>query len=419
MRILWITNILLPDISARLNIKPSFGGGWMFSSLTALRKECPENEFAVLNFSNICNKFIKEQIGDITYYVLPEFREKNFKLNACGCKKITEDFNPDVIHIHGTEKKDGYLFYCNNPDRNYIVSIQGLVSVYSSYYLSQIDRTRLLRLTSLYEILKGNSLFSGKKSYQIKGRTEIKYIQSINNVIGRTEWDKAHVWAINPNATYHFCNETLRPSFYDGKWSYESCEPHTIFISQAKNPIKGFHQLIKALPLVIREFPDTKVYVGSSLNYTPETLKEKIKMSSYAKYIKSMIEEYKIGNRIFHYNGLSEDEMRHHYLRCNVFISPSSIENSPNSVGEAQLLGVPVITSYVGGVSNMVEHNITGYIYRYDEPELLAYYICKIFNNDYPSDMLDNEQETAKKRHDPQTNAKKLLNIYYNLKNGK
>ena len=51
------------------------------------------------------------------------------------------------------------------------------------------------------------------------GVIEEQYLHSINHVIGRTRWDHDHVWAINENVKYHFCNETLRKSFYtSNKW---------------------------------------------------------------------------------------------------------------------------------------------------------------------------------------------------------
>ena len=54
---------------------------------------------------------------------------------------------------------------------------------------------------------------------------------------------------------------------------------------------------------------------------------------------------------------------------------PSSIENSPNSLGEAQLLGVPCIASDVGGVTDMIPNKECGIIYRFEEVELLAKHI--------------------------------------------
>lgn len=75
---------------------------------------------------------------------------------------------------------------------------------------------------------------------------------------------------------------------------------------------------------------------------------------------------------------LSEQEMCKAYLECNVFICPSSIENSPNSLGEAQLLGIPHIASYVGGIPEIVNYN-PEILYRFEESEMLASKVIDIF----------------------------------------
>ena len=61
---------------------------------------------------------------------------------------------------------------------------------------------------------------------------------------------------------------------------------------------------------------------------------------------------------------------------------PSTIENSPNSLGEAMLLGLPCISSHVGGVANMLVHGVEGFLYPSDEPYMISYYVCKLFEND-------------------------------------
>lgn len=47
----------------------------------------------------------------------------------------------------------------------------------------------------------------------------------VKHVIGRTDWVRACIEAINPDIQYHFCNEILRDRFYEeaGSWKYENC----------------------------------------------------------------------------------------------------------------------------------------------------------------------------------------------------
>lgn len=57
-------------------------------------------------------------------------------------------------------------------------------------------------------------------------------------------------------------NETLRPEFYEGRWDLNGVEPHSIFISQGDYPLKGFHFVLQAMPKILKEYPDAKLYVA-------------------------------------------------------------------------------------------------------------------------------------------------------------
>ena len=105
--------------------------------------------------------------------------------------------------------------------------------------------------------------------------------------------------------------------------------------------------------------------------------------------------------------------MKSMYMKANVFVSASSIENSPNSLGEAMLLGVPCVSSRVGGVHNLMEHGKEGYVYPADEIYMLAYYICDLFG-DYKKacEFGKRARHHAMKTHDPILNRERLADIY-------
>ena len=65
-----------------------------------------------------------------------------------------------------------------------------------------------------------------------------------------------------------------------------------------------------------------------------------------------------------------------------VMVLPSAIENSPNSLCEAQLVGIPCVASFVGGVPEMLRDGKDGYLYTFNEPLMLAEYISRIFDSD-------------------------------------
>ena len=96
-----------------------------------------------------------------------------------------------------------------------------------------------------------------------------------------------------------------------------------------------------------------------------------------------------------------------------IFISASSIENSPNSVGEAMLLGVPTVSSDVGGVKNLLTHNEEGFIYPADEPYMLAYYVSEVFENrELAKKFSENAKKHAQELYNSKKNISDLFDIY-------
>ena len=136
-------------------------------------------------------------------------------------------------------------------------------------------------------------------------------------------------------------------------------------------------------------------------------------LSYYEKYILKRIKELELQESVTFTGFLNEEQMCERYLKSHVFVSPSSIENSPNSVCEAMILGMPVVSSLVGGVANLIEHGMNGYYYQSDAPYMLAYYVEKIFENDKRAEGIGtNARNCALERHDPETIVDELLQIY-------
>jgi glycosyltransferase involved in cell wall biosynthesis len=416
MTILWITNTLFPDICKEIGIESPVVGSWMFSGAIALLNTNSEIKLAVAALYE--GDHLKAiTLNGITYFLVPSSGSNkiyNSKLELYW-KDIQRQFLPDLVHIHGTEYPHGlvYINACGN--HNVIVSIQGLVSVYERYYYGGIKREALLKNITLRDCLRLDTIFSQKRKMQQRGALEKLMIQSVNHVIGRTSWDKAHAWAINSQTNYHFCNETLRTDFYQHVWNLHHCAKHSIFLSQAQYPIKGLQQMIKALPIILSHYPDTKVYVAGYNFVTNRGWR----LNGFGNYIRTLMKENGVTDKVIFTGVLSEKEMCNRYLASHVFVCPSSIENSPNSIGEAQLLGIPCVASFVGGISDMITNGETGLLYRFEEVEMLAAAICQIFSNDSLAIKLSGKgREVAAFRHDRLINAKSLSLIYQAVYSG-
>ena len=410
MRVLWITNTLFPDVCKQIGIDIPVVGGWMFSSANALLNTNPNIILAVAAVYK--GEYLQTmELNGITYFLIPSYESNkkyisNLEINW---KEIEDQFLPDVVHIHGTEYSHGLAFINSSGNRNIVVSIQGLVSVYERYYYGGIKKSDLIKYTTLRDLIRLDTVFNQRHNMQSRGHLEKLMLQSVQHIIGRTSWDKCHSWAINANAKYHFCNETLRSEFYDHSWDITKCNRHSIFLSQAHYPIKGLQQIIKALPIILKYYPDTKVYVAGNNFITNRGWR----INGFGSYILSTLIKNNIFDKVFFTGPLSVDEMCNQYLSSHVFVCPSSIENSPNSIGEAQLLGVPCVSAYVGGVSDMISNEETGLLYRHEEIEMLAEAVCRIFSNDDLAIKISrNSRIIAAKRHNKLINSKSLVSIY-------
>jgi glycosyltransferase involved in cell wall biosynthesis len=413
MKILWIVNTIFPAPSIALKKDTPLTGGWMYG----LAEEISKQDNVQLAVATIYggNQLLNMTIDSIVYYLLPCKTNIKYDKNLENLwSEVYNEFTPDLVHIHGTEFAHGLACMRILPNLKYVVSIQGLVGIYSRYYYSGLSFWDIVKNISFRDIVRFDSIFHQKNKFAQRSENELEYLQRTNHVIGRTHWDYVHSNVRKNSIKYHFCNESLRNTFYSAKkWSLDNCNKHCLFLSQAGYPIKGLHQVIKALVILKVVFPDLKIKVGGGNITKNDSFSDKMKMSGYGKYVRKLLKKHNLENDVVFLGALSEEQMVIEYNKAHLFICPSSIENSPNSLGEAQLLGTPIIASYVGGVPDMVKDGETGLLYRFEEVEMLAENIRRVFRDDNLTRSLSvNGIKAAEKRHNRDDNMERTIEIY-------
>lgn len=426
MKIFWLVNTIFPYPAEKLNIKKTVFGGWLNSLLGEIIKSKEINEIAVASLYS--GKEVKKyRDNKITYYLIPSQNQIKYS------KKITKElinilieFNPDLVHVHGTEYPQSLSIIeasIKNNIKN-LVSIQGLISKCGLNYnfFAGISLNDIIFNITLRDIYKREFLFLQSLKFKKRGKYEIETLKKTDCIVGRTSWDNAHSYNICGINKYKKCNESLRETFYNSDWNIANVERNSIFISQASYTIKGFHKMILAANIVKRKYSNLKIYVaGTDITKSNSTsFFERFKLSGYGKFLKRLIAKNKLQDNIIFIGLLNEQEILSMLLKSHVFVQTSSLENSPNSLGEAMLIGMPCIASYVGGVSDMLLDKREGLLYPFNEHEMLAKYIIDIFENDeYAVSLGSNAQNHAKKTHDIKINSNQMIGIYKELLGGK
>lgn len=408
MKVMWFINNEIPFIGDKSFVNE----GWISGMLNALIENVKDIDLILVYPQKRKSDNIIKDINNIK--TIGYYNKKCIKYNkklVSAFSSLIKEYTPDVIHSMGSEYPHTYSLCLACKNLGYldrlIISIQGLISECANKYTLGLPYN-VIHTYTFRDILKGN-IYHDSKSFFQRGYYEKMAFRICKNVIGRTEWDYACVKQINPDINYYFNNEVLRSGFYDAKWSYDNCQKNTIFISQGGYPIKGLHFAIEAMSIVRKKYPNVQLKIaGHDIVNKPI-----YRLGSYGKYIKKLIKKYDLENNIKFVGLLNEKDMLNEYLKSNIFISPSVIENSPNSLGEAMILGMPVISSDVGGVKSFIEHGKNGYIYPCTESNMLAYFIMKYFDDvKHAINMGRSAKNDALVKHDKKTNAKDLYKIY-------
>jgi len=326
------------------------------------------------------------------------FKDAN-KSSLVYYEQIINNFNPDIIQIFGLESP--FIRLIGKTGIPVVIHIQGFLSSYLFKFYPRFTIFQIL-LSSKFKILfKAQTPIHQKINY-------IKHLQLEKNVyskcqyfLGRTDWDRFVAKAVAPDAKYFYCQEIMRDPFYTSQWQQKNHKRFRIFTTIRE----AFYKNIDII------FEVSNLFEIYHPNFSYEWYIAGIDKNDIS--VRLMTKKGYKSNHIILLGKIGADSLVKGMLQSDLFVFPSAIENSPNALQEAMLVGMPIVATYAGGVSSLIEHGKTGYLVPEGEPYSLTGAIIELKANKELMNLLgENARNIAFKRNDPYTVVTSLINIY-------
>lgn len=415
MKVLWFSHISLSQNKAGIFFYP--GGNWISSLCEII--EIENNIKLGIVFFGDSDSITQNNLGTTYYQLRKKYstKLKNYYKNwkheiesEYQLEKLLftiQDFKPDIIHIFGTESMFGYI--TKHTDVPVVIHLQGLINpCINAWYFPGFKMTSLLKSLNLIYFIKGVGFFHDYFRLKKMAKRELDILRMNNHFMGRTHWDKAVTKLYVPNSNYYHCAEVIRSNFYTTKWNVPQGEKLIISSIMNANIYKGLDLILKTAKLIKQN--TTIIFEWNIYGIKSG--------SEYARFTEDIVADNFNNNNIILKGTVLGDDLIVGLLNSNLFVHSSYIDNSPNSVCEAQLIGLPVISTNVGGISSLIKDEVNGFLVPPNEPHILASKIIDLANN--PSKLLEisrNSYIVAHERHDRAKIVGDLINIYYTIMN--
>lgn len=404
IRVLWLSNVAFVSNEMKAT------GTWITSMASALQDYDPNVVIYNVTVGQV-NDVEYNEVGRIKQWILPNegkmVPSKRLKKELFDIVALT---SPQIIHIWGTEFFWGIVDFKETfPNIPVLLDIQGFIGSVYENYLGGLSRGEILKCFSIKELIRPRSfVLSYKKYYGRIAKREIDIIKKMKYISVQSEWSRACVSSVNKNCCFFDTGIALRKAFYDSKtWTSENVKKHIIFTTASLlSPYKGLHTLLKAFIIVLKQYPDAKLYIASPIS-------SGIRKGGYERFIESLIKKNKLEANVVFLGALETYELINAYLNCSVFVNPSYVESYSLVVAEAMRLGIPTIVSFAGAMGELGHNNESILYFPKGDIRMCAFQISKVLGSvDVADNLSFNAKRISQGRNNLQEVVSKQISIY-------
>jgi len=389
------------------------GGGWI-EGLEALLANHADIDLTVLFLSNSDIKYVR---NNITYLPVKRFEYNliNRIYTRLGCFNTSKyrhyirevlkyDLdNFDLIHIFGFECFfiESYLHLNVQPP--VVLHMQGILgSVLKSYFPPSFFKSPITVFRSLLDLCFFKGSFYEYRKLLKRAKLAEVVSSKIEFYTGRTYLDYSFFSTRTKNAHYFKIQEVIRPVFFEKSYKIRSDKGLKIVSVISDNLFKGLRNIIDIC----------EILSSCEVNFEWSV----IGINEYSKTLRDMGQIVSLNLLNLKFLGTcSGKEIVEIFDSSDIYFHPSQIENSSNSVAEALVYGIPVITFDVGGMSSILKNGSYGLLIPKDETTFAAQKLLDIkvslSNNSYDFSYL----ESVRREFSHQVILEKTLNMYNSI----
>lgn len=410
MKVLWVTNNPIANHKDLLEISFSQSGGWVeaaYKSFNSIKSDIKlaiatvykGNRLLIDEFDGNTFILVPSKYGISKYNHLEHYNKQNWQA-------VLDIVQPDLIHVWGSEFTHPLCLLSVANTTPSVVYVQGLIHQISAHYDAGMSFLEQLKSTTISDIIRKETYWNNQYKQNKRANIEREILRLSKNVIVESEWLGANCDIITGGCNIYFSKLPINQLFANFDWKINDVDRNTLFMPAPSSPIKGLNMMIKALAYVKKRCPNIKLIVPGNSSIFEEALVGGFKTRSYPAHIISLIKMNNLRENIVFIGKQTQHELAEYMRKCNLFIMPSAIENQSSTLIEAMMMGMPCISSNVGGIHDFLFHDVNGLLYRYNEPEVLAYYILELLNDDKRC------QRLSKRAKESSRECRLSINVY-------
>lgn len=247
-------------------------------------------------------------------------------------------FRPHVVHGYGIEQGNGLVAVSVRSGVR-VVGIQGILARLAPFLIGQHLKTAMLVHLERYALRRADV------------------------IVAENEFARRWSLALSPKARHEVIPHAVNPEFLE---ALASVTDPVVACVGTLSRIKGTDVVLKAFSACRRADDATLVLIGPAPRPNP-----------YEDLARSL----GIAGRVRFAGKLSRSGLIDALCRSRMLVLGSRMDTSPNVLTEAQAVGLPVVATRVGGIPEMVDDDIDGFLVDSEDPERMAARMDDLFRD--------------------------------------